>query len=414
MSFAHNTSLIVYGALNVNGASANPVTFTRSGASGSWDGIQFQNGGSGTITYATIDYATKGVYLSSAGGVTIDNCTFRNFSEQGVYSLNSSPTVKNCAIQNPAGASHGIYLSGSGNPTIQNNTIDGITPGIERSGSPGSATIYDNTIKNCVNGLKTYQSAPEMYNNSFDGNVYGIRLATSSSPDIHDNDLTTNAIGVYLEQSQPSRVKWNNFGWSGFVQENADEGILVNYLQAGNTFLDNQWNNFYDGEVTRDISNPSGTLLKARGNYWSSFSVTGQVDAGSPQSSHNNDAGPGGALGKIAGREFTETSATGAPVAASFGLEQNFPNPFNPSTVIRFRLSAVSKVTLSIFDLLGRRVRTLASNRAYGPGAHTLTWNGVDDSGKQLASGLYIYRLEAGTGSPAKRYEASRKLVFIR
>jgi hypothetical protein len=91
--------------------------------------------------------------------------------------------------------------------------------------------------------------------------------------------------------------------------------------------------------------------------------------------------------------ELREGSPPAAPVR--FRLDQNSPNPFNPSTTIAFSLPEVQRVRLTIYALDGRRVAGLLDERR-GPGWHSLTWNGRDDRGRAVASGTYFYRLEAG------------------
>ncbi len=78
-----------------------------------------------------------------------------------------------------------------------------------------------------------------------------------------------------------------------------------------------------------------------------------------------------------------------------FVLNQNSPNPFNPSTVISYQLPANSHATLRIFNLLGQEVRTLV-NGLQTAGEHEVTWDGKDNGGRAVASGVYLYRLEAG------------------
>jgi hypothetical protein len=86
----------------------------------------------------------------------------------------------------------------------------------------------------------------------------------------------------------------------------------------------------------------------------------------------------------------------------NFRLEQNYPNPFNPSTKISFYAPVSARIELSIFDLLGRKVRTLlTSDVVVGP--HDITWDGKDDSGLDMSSGVYVYRLQSGKTSVAKR-----------
>jgi hypothetical protein len=75
-----------------------------------------------------------------------------------------------------------------------------------------------------------------------------------------------------------------------------------------------------------------------------------------------------------------------------FALEQNAPNPFNPSTTIRFVLPEAGRVRLIVYDVTGRVVRTLA-NVQRNAGAHAVVWNGRDDVGRAAASGVYVYRL---------------------
>jgi aminopeptidase N len=72
-----------------------------------------------------------------------------------------------------------------------------------------------------------------------------------------------------------------------------------------------------------------------------------------------------------------------------------YPNPFNPATTVRFELPAPQEITLRLYDLQGRLVRTLAGGR-YGAGPHALPWDGMDDAGRRVASGTYVLRLGAG------------------
>jgi aminopeptidase N len=97
---------------------------------------------------------------------------------------------------------------------------------------------------------------------------------------------------------------------------------------------------------------------------------------------------------KILRKTSTEpVTAAGAP-GASFLLEQNVPNPFNPTTVIRFHAEGPTPVDLRVFDVSGRHVATLF--RGTVDGTRRVIWDGTDDAGREVASGLYLYRLQAG------------------
>jgi len=91
----------------------------------------------------------------------------------------------------------------------------------------------------------------------------------------------------------------------------------------------------------------------------------------------------------------------------SYQLFQNYPNPFNAATEIRYRLPEAGKVRLVIYTLLGQHVRTLVEQRQ-PVGDYSVSWNGRDAHGQELASGVYIYQLETGA------LVASKKLVLIR
>lgn len=82
----------------------------------------------------------------------------------------------------------------------------------------------------------------------------------------------------------------------------------------------------------------------------------------------------------------------------SFRLNQNYPNPFNPSTNISFNLPNAADVSLTVYNVLGQRVATLLNNRKYTSGSHTLSFDASN-----LASGIYIYRIEAGSFVSQKR-----------
>jgi len=83
------------------------------------------------------------------------------------------------------------------------------------------------------------------------------------------------------------------------------------------------------------------------------------------------------------------------PPAPALTVWQNFPNPFNPTTTIRFEVAHTMRVRVDIFDIAGRKVSTLA-NREFGAGLHSAVWNGTDGAGARLASGVYVYRVSAG------------------
>ncbi|MEN8165679.1 MAG: FlgD immunoglobulin-like domain containing protein, partial [Acidobacteriota bacterium] len=99
----------------------------------------------------------------------------------------------------------------------------------------------------------------------------------------------------------------------------------------------------------------------------------------------------------------TVSSVPTASLPAVPLIEQNFPNPFNPQTTIAFEIPSQQDVTLRVFALSGRLVRILSLGETHTPGRHEVVWDGRDDAGRQVASGTYFYRLEAGAFAETKR-----------
>jgi hypothetical protein len=102
------------------------------------------------------------------------------------------------------------------------------------------------------------------------------------------------------------------------------------------------------------------------------------------------------AFGGLTGVQATDATPE------QYSLEQNYPNPFNPSTVITYQLPGTAPVRLRVFDLLGREVALLV-NEQQSPGSHSVRFDGTE-----LASGFYLYRLEAGT------FVQSKKMIHLK
>jgi hypothetical protein len=93
--------------------------------------------------------------------------------------------------------------------------------------------------------------------------------------------------------------------------------------------------------------------------------------------------------------------------AERFALYQNYPNPFNPNTAISFTLSSRSRVSLDIYNILGQNVRGLI-NQEMPAGDYKVVWDGKDNSGKSVSTGIYLYRLNAG------EFAQTRKMVLLK
>jgi hypothetical protein len=112
----------------------------------------------------------------------------------------------------------------------------------------------------------------------------------------------------------------------------------------------------------------------------------------------------------VVGRDGAELRSSPVDVETAvpaLSLSQNYPNPFNPMTTIRFELPARTHVTLRVFDAKGRLVKQLV-NATAGPGVQHVAWDGSDDRGHSVSSGVYFCRLSVG------KQVVSRSMVLVR
>ena len=125
-------------------------------------------------------------------------------------------------------------------------------------------------------------------------------------------------------------------------------------------------------------------------------------------------------LQALTGLAFAETGVVNVvqedednnTVPTVFALSQNYPNPFNPSTSIEFSVPVNSNVTLTIYNLLGQVVTTLV-NEEVSAGHYSTVWNGADDNGMQVTSGVYLYEMKAN-GNNGTPYSQTKKMVFLK
>jgi hypothetical protein len=131
--------------------------------------------------------------------------------------------------------------------------------------------------------------------------------------------------------------------------------------------------------------------------------------------------------GKIYAYRLKSVSISGEiesfkPVIASYGdggipityaLEQNFPNPFNPMTTIKYRIPFESKVILEVFNILGQKVINLVDAKQK-TGFYSIQWNGLSQDGVKVASGVYIYRMVAEAVDTHERFLMNKRMVLLK
>ncbi len=152
-----------------------------------------------------------------------------------------------------------------------------------------------------------------------------------------------------------------------------------------------------DGEITAiTVADPFGFYsfddLETGTYEISSFSVYGEGEIGYPVAVVTDDATDADIVLNPTSVDENEI------LPQSTSLSQNYPNPFNAQTQISFEIASTGNVELSVFNLIGQKVATLASGQ-YEAGSYTVIWNGLDTNGNPVSSGLYYYRLQTGSDS---------------
>ncbi|MFQ5633316.1 MAG: FlgD immunoglobulin-like domain containing protein, partial [bacterium] len=193
-----------------------------------------------------------------------------------------------------------------------------------------------------------------------------------------------------------------------------DEQVEIVLLPNGDsdselvTFVSLQQNKIDIGKKARVLGTliaPNAEVHFSKGSAFKGAAIAGKVtvEEGVPFLHHNSTV----SLPKAAPAAVAEAVAAEETIPEEFALEQNYPNPFNPSTVISFQLPVSTIVKLAIYNTMGQLVRTLA-NGEFASGANSVTWDATDESGMRVASGVYLYRLQAGA------FVSQRKLLLMK
>ncbi len=208
----------------------------------------------------------------------------------------------------------------------------------------------------------------------------------------------------------------------------ASTGKATSWNPGANTYIEAlaiSGSTIYAGGYSTAFGGSSTTFVETPRNYLAALSLNdnGSVTGWDPEpnsyvyalSTFGSNVYVGGDFSSIAGTyhssvagltsSYTITGVrknSGASLPMIFALNQNYPNPFNPSTIISFQIPASSHVTLKVYDMLGREITTLVDEMQTA-GSHSITFNA-----SRYASGVYFYRLQAGS------YTAAKKLVLLK
>jgi hypothetical protein len=200
----------------------------------------------------------------------------------------------------------------------------------------------------------------------------------------------------------------------GAVDRELDELVIYRSFNGGLT-----WNTYF--EPIRVTADDLGITLGAADGFYAAVSPYGYYDGTEYFVDFTFDAGADAGIigttqyhtrieifGVIPGVKNADDNSAHAN---GLNLKQNYPNPFNPSTEIRFELASNANTEFTIYNLLGQKIRTLMSGYQ-SAGLKTVTWDGKNDQGTMVTSGVYIYRIVAKSND--KTFVKSRKMLLIK
>ncbi len=116
---------------------------------------------------------------------------------------------------------------------------------------------------------------------------------------------------------------------------------------------------------------------------------------------------------EVTGQSVSAVGGTASQIPAEYRLNQNYPNPFNPTTAISYTLPAASMVTIKVYNTLGEEIAILM-NRVQSAGYHEIVWDGRDDKGSTISSGMYFYRLTATGYSNNQTFDDLKKMILLK
>jgi subtilisin family serine protease len=458
-------SIEVNGTLIAKGsATKQPEFLSSTAARNSWEWIAFSDSSSGNVLHNSIVRHAKTV--RTATPVNIDSCTFAvgtdgvqsydslhisnshisDMTSYGIRAEAGTATVANVEIEDCAfgiaaadsttlvcNVSHihdiqytGVSASGSGADitllgTRVEDTDVGCSFSLSCSGVVDSCRFFSNDtgvrailassilVKRCqidsssTNGVYCLASSNiTLQTDTICGSPVGVYCLTSSSPTIESSGwITGNTVGIKADGSSDpvvknTRISANVDGVAALNGSNPNLGISAD--SCGTDI------NKIHGNSGYHVVNLTPTVtVSAEGNWWGSggpksSKFSGAVDYVPHCGSEPSPASPG-----PLGEQEKEDLTLREPLPVVYELSDNYPNPFNPVTSLRYGVPVPGGfVSIRIYDITGRRIKTLVAGEK-SPGYHNVVWKGDSDGGSSVASGVYFVRMTAPTSTQTKK-----------
>ncbi len=357
------------------------------------------------VTIDSCSFIRLRVNNSGKSGV-IKNCWFRTGST--LYLYKQSMLIEDCRFDTAL-----FYVDHDNISVIRRCSFN--NSNVKICGDSDSTLVTHCLFNNCTDvalTVKTSSAHVRIENNTFSGCHDCIHKTHSTRIYIRNNIFAFNSgWGVYIRDASGAVAEYNNT----FSNQLGDYyGVLPG---AGTIFADPQFMPYSGSEYYLSVSSqcidagsPDYAYLDQDGtrNDMGAFAYTGFVDSDFDGIIDYNDNCPsianadqldsdGNGVGDVCDSIPTDIfdSNLDTELPKTFTVAQNYPNPFNPITYISFNLPSSCEVTVTIFNTLGKQIR-FVNLGVKSVGRHSVSWDGRDDTGNQVASGLYFYRITAG------------------
>ncbi len=387
---------------------------------------------------------TYGNNYSHGGGICIRN--------------NSSPTLINNTISNNSvtGSNNyggGIYIGMDSEPLLLNNTIENNLTKYYSYGAGinifscnptliGNIIQYNHTDYNLTGGgIHIYydDASPILINNviAYNSSRFGGAISYNDANPVLINNTLTNNVAIHggaiyvslisshseltivnsiMHNNQPQEIYFDSFNFNDIITitnsiiEGGQSSIVmnngtVNWLE-GNLEYDPIFENPLDDFHLQENSPAIGAgidSIEIDGTLY--FSPDIDIE-GFPRPTPIGSMPDIGAFENLLGEPVVEVNDCQFSLIKS--NISNYPNPFNPTTTIEFFIQNDSKINISIFNIKGQKIKTLVNNELI-KGSHSIIWNGVDDLGKSVGSGVYLYKLNVNG-----KVEAVKKCLLLK
>jgi parallel beta-helix repeat protein len=406
--------IIVEGTLKALGTQANNIRFEGNvdDSPGHWYGIRFTTSASaGSLKHCHIESATKGISSDTVSYLSMEDCSFRKISQQGVYleQSDSQTYLGDCSFTYCGDAS--IELKDCANVTVEDNTVTYATSYGIKVVDDSCSTIDDNAIT----GSDGYRNITGIYYEDSNGPfaITNNTLSNCRTKGIHVKDVadTNNAV-------HHNKIHDPAAGGSGTVGIQCDDVACkfrnnriknqttgahmtgTNYTpDFGDTTVSNG-ENCFENIGTYNICNKSSSSVTAQGNWRQAPGYICKGHAGANWAAAL-DSCPAGTPSKhhpVADRK---------PAVSEGSMSRSWPNPAKQGVSIAYALHEAGYVTLRIYNIRGQLVRTVLDAHQ-SAGQRSVAWDGRDEQGASVPAGLYFYRIEG------KGFEDTKKLLILK